>query len=214
MTCPNCGAELERHAFTHVCSYCGYVAAAKDAPQAVKDAPQKELKGISEKPCFYEYIAKNLRNIQQSPFVDIVQKQDSFECVSSKSFYPKDGHYSLDKTLSFQWYAKITKLGIRFSLLVTSSHVDAQNHLCIKMGGKLYTFKQQGELFNKLAFPMTLVDFLLFCVHDDYEFDTNLYDKAYLNDYYEFVTYTHRFFHIVIDMSKYRYSLNEKLLTD
>lgn len=206
MTCPNCGATLERHAFTHVCSYCGYVSATNEELQ------YGESEEINNS--YYEYISNNLATIKQSPFVDIVQKQDCFECLSSKNFYPNDGHYMLDKKLSFLWHAKVTKQGIRFNLLVKSEHTDAQNYICIKVREDVFTFKQQGEIFNMLAFPMTLDYFLLFCVVDDFDLDTNLYAHAYLNDYQEFVTYTRRFFHIVINKTKYNYSLNIKLLTD
>ena len=143
MTCPNCGATLERHAFTHVCSYCGYVSATNEELQ------YGESEEINNS--YYEYISNNLATIKQSPFVDIVQKQDCFECLSSKNFYPNDGHYMLDKKLSFLWHAKVTKQGICFNLLVKSEHTDAQNYICIKVREDVFTFKQQGEISNMLA---------------------------------------------------------------
>lgn len=155
-----------------------------------------------------------MQYIQQSPFVDIEPKHDCYVCISSKPFYANDGHYTLDKSLSFWWHAKVTKLGIAFNLLVKPKHTNSRNYLCIKEGRNVFSFKQKGEILDKLIFPMTLEDFLFFCNLNNFELDTNLYDLAYQNNYQEFMTYTHRFYHIVIDVSKYRYSINIKLLTD
>ena len=208
MICPNCGAEMERHAFTHVCSYCGYIHAGKETKRNI---PRGKTEDSSR---FYDYISKHLQYIQQSPFVDIEPKHDCYVCISSKPFYANDGHYTLDKSLSFWWHAKVTKLGIAFNLLVKPKHTNSRNYLCIKEGRNVFSFKQKGEILDKLIFPMTLEDFLFFCNLNNFELDTNLYDLAYQNNYQEFMTYTHRFYHIVIDVSKYRYSINIKLLTD
>lgn len=207
MTCPNCGAEMEHHAFTHVCSYCGTINAANETTRNRSNKTEDSTR-------FYDYIAKHMQYIQQSSFVDIIQKQDCYECISSKPFFANDGHYTLDKSLSFWWHAKITKLGIAFSLLVQSKQTNLQNYLCVKKGGNVFSFKQKGEISGKLVFPMTLDDFQLFCNLRNLELDTNLYELAYQNDYQEFMNYTHRFYHTIIDVSKYRYSINIKLLTD
>lgn len=208
MTCPNCGAEMERHAFTHVCSYCGYI-------QAGKETKRNIPKGKTEdSPHFYDYISNNLQYIQQSPFVDITHKPDCYEFISSKPFYPNDGHYTLDKSISFLWHAKITKQGIVFNLLVKPRHSNSQNYLCIKEGEKVFSFKQKGEMSDKLIFPMTLDDFVFFCSLANFELDTNLSEFSHQNDYQEFVTYSRRFFNVVIDKTKYRYSINLRLLTD
>ncbi len=207
MICPNCGAIMEQHVFSYICSYCGCISKARDAPA-------RKEKGKEENLHFYEYIFNNLPAIQRNLFVDIVQKQDYFECKSSKPFYPNDGHYTLDQTLAFWWYAKVTKQGINISLLVKTNHTDAQNHIYIKVGSNLFTFEQQGIYMGMLVFPMLLDDFLLFTTTSDFEIDTNMYDKACHNNYQEFVTYTRRFYNVVIDASKYRYSIDIKLLTD
>ena len=208
MTCPNCGAEMERHAFTHVCSYCGYIHAGKETKRNI---PRGKTEDSSR---FYDYISKHLQYLQQSPFVDIEPKHDCYECISSKPFYANDGHYTLDKSLSFWWHAKITKLGIAFSLLVQSKQTNLQSYLCIKDGEKVFSFKQKGEMSGKLIFPMTLDDFVFFCSLANCELDTNLSEFSHQNDYQEFVTYSRRFFNVVIDKTKYRYSINLRLLTD
>lgn len=207
MICPNCGAEMERHAFTHVCLYCGTINAANETTRNRSNKTEDSSR-------FYDYISNHLQYIQQSPFVDIEPKHDCYECISSKPFYANDGHYTLDKSLSFWWHAKVTKLGIAFNLLVQSKQTNLRNYLCIKERGNTFSFKQEGEMLGKLKFPMKLDDFMFFCNLKDFELDTNLYGLAYQNDYQEFVTYTHRFYHIVINVSKYHYSINEKLLTD
>ena len=153
-TCPNCGAEMERHAFTHVCSYCGYIHAGKETKRNI---PRGKTEDSSR---FYDYISKHLQYIQQSPFVNIESKHDCYECISSKPFYANDGHYTLDKSLSFWWHAKVTKLGIAFNLLVKPKHTNSRNYLCIKEGRNVFSFKQKGEILDKLIFPMTLEDFL------------------------------------------------------
>ena len=199
---------MERHAFTHVCSYCGYIHAGKETKRNI---PRGKTEYGSR---FYDYISNNLQYIQQSSFVDIIQTKDCYECISSKPFYPNDGYYTIDKSLSFWWDAKVTKFGIAFDLLVKPQHTNSRNYLCIKEGRNVFSFKQKGEMSDKLIFPMTLDDFLFFCNLNNFELDTNLYELAYQNNYQEFMTYTHRFYHIVIDVSKYRYSINIKLLTD
>lgn len=207
MTCPNCGAEMERHAFTHVCSYCGTI-------NVANETTRNRSKMIKDSSRFYDYISKHFQYIQQSPFVDTIQKKDCYECISSKPFYPNDGHYTLDKSLSFWWHAKITKHGVVFNLLVKPRHSNLQNYLCIKEGEKVFSFKQNGEILDKLIFPMTLDDFIFFCSLANFELDTNLSALDRQNDYQEFVTYSRRFFNTVIDKTKYRYSINLKLLTD
>lgn len=199
---------MERHAFTHVCSYCGYIHAGKETKRNI---PRGKTEDSSR---FYDYISKHLQYLQQSPFVDIEPKHDCYECISSKPFYANDGHYTLDKSLSFWWHAKITKLGIAFSLLVQSKQTNLQSYLCIKDGEKVFSFKQKGEMSGKLIFPMTLDDFVFFCSLANFELDTNLSEFSHQNDYQEFVTYSRRFFNVVIDKTKYRYSINLRLLTD
>ena len=207
MTCPNCGAEMERHAFTHLCPYCGTI-------NVANKTTRNKSNQIEDSSRFYDYISKHLQYIQQSPFVDIISKHDCYECMSSKPFYANNGHYSIDKSLSFWWYAKVTKLGIAFNLLVQSKQTNLQNYLCFKKGVNVFSYKHKGELAGKLVFPMTLDDFLLFCNLRNLELETNLYDLSHQNDYQEFMIYTQRFYHTIIDLSKYRYSIKEKLLTD
>lgn len=206
MICPNCGAEMERHAFTHVCSFCGHVIAANETIR-----PTLKEKNDSR---YYDYIAKNLSYIQQSPHIEIVENTDSFVCTSAKPFYPNDGHYALDNSIAFWWHAKVTKHGVAICLLMKSRHLNSCNHICFKVKDSVFTFKQDGELLDKLVFPMKLDDFLLLSKENTFEFDTNLSENAYQKKYDEFTTYTRRFYHLLLDSSKFRYALNTELLTD
>lgn len=134
--------------------------------------------------------------------------------MSLKPFYPNDGHYNLDTSLAFWWYAKISKYSISVRLLVRPKRIHSSNRICVKAKGDVFSIKQNGESSGKLAFPMTLDDFLLICQEPACNFDTNMSDNADQNNYQEFTTYTRRFYHLLIDRSKYRYSLSTKLLTD
>lgn len=172
MTCPNCGAEMERHAFTHVCSYCGNISA---ADETIRNRSKKNEDSFR----FYDYISTHFQYIQQSPFVNIEPKKDCYECMSSKPYYANDGHYTLDKLLSFWWHAKVTKFGIAFNLLLKPHHTNSRNYLCIKERGKVFSFKQKGAISGKLFFLMALDDYLFFCNLNNFELDTNLYEFAY-----------------------------------
>ena len=206
MTCPNCGAEMEQRAFMNVCSFCGSISVTERTLPSLSKSTKDEKQ-------FYEYIKKNLSIIQQSQFVDIKDLGETFECVSSKPFYPNDGHYTLDKSISFWWYTKISKQGIKISLLVNAPHSTAQNFICINVGRAVLTLKQTEEILGKKSFSLTFADFDFLCSETDFQIDTNMSFSTCL-DYGEFATYTRRFYHIIIDKTKYRYSVNLKLLTD
>ncbi len=206
MTCPNCGAEMERHAFTHVCSFCGSISVAERVMPVEKDS--KDATQV------YKYIKRNLSAIQQNPHVDIKVFGDAFECISNKPFHPNDGHFTLVKTLSFWWYAKISKQGINIALLATMPHSAERNYICFKVKQDVITCSQSGEKLGKRCFPLTLTDFDLLCGTNDIQIDSNISDQMYSANYAEFTTYTRRFYNVILDMSKYRYSIEIKLLTD
>lgn len=207
MTCPNCGAELEQHAFVHVCPYCGYVSA--DNAQNDYDA-----KDDSESYHPYENILNNLDAIQQSEFVELIQKADGYECMSAKPFYPNDGRFHLDKSFELRWYARVTKHGFSIALLAKSRHADSQNHICVKTDKGILALKQDGENRGYKVFPLTIDDFLCICNSSGIELDTNINENAFQNDYGELLTYSCRFYHLIIDKNKYTYSIYQPLLID
>ncbi|MBR4563920.1 MAG: hypothetical protein IKO26_05670 [Paludibacteraceae bacterium] len=206
MICPNCGAELEQHAFVHVCPYCGYIS----ADNIHNDKPKVDSGSYHP----YKNILGNLDTIQQSEFIELIQKADGYECISAKPFYPNDGHFHLDKSFELRWYARVTKHGFSIALLAKSRHADSQNHICIKTDKGVLALKQDGENRGYKVFPLIIDDFLYICTSSDIELDTNIYENAFQYDYEELVTYSCRFYHLIIDKDKYVYSLYQPLLID
>ena len=206
MTCPNCGAELEQHAFMHVCPYCGHVS----VDNIHKEKPKED--GGSYRP--YKNILGNLDAIQQSEFIELMQKADEFECISAKPFYPNDGHFHLDKSFELRWFARVTKHSFSIALLAKSRHTDSQNHICIKTDKGVLALKQDGEYRGYKVFPLTIDDFLYICNSNNIELETNIYEPAHKKDYAELITYSHRFFHLIIDKEKYLYSIYQPLIID
>lgn len=206
MTCPNCGAELEQHAFVHVCLYCGYVS----ADNIHKDKPMVDSR--SYRP--YINVSGNLEAIQQSEFVELIQKENGYECMSAKPFYPNDGHFHLDKSLELRWYARVTKHSFSIALLAKSRHTESQNHICIMTDNGVLSLKQDGENRGYNVFPLTIDDFLYICNSSNIKLETNIYENAFQYNYEELVTYSCRFYHLVIDKDKYVYSLYQPLLID
>ena len=216
MTCPNCGATMERSAFMYLCSYCGSIVDPEDDDEVVDDeilstshVPNEENNAI-----FYKYVKANLQNIYQSPFVDIKDAGTVFECISSKPFSPNDGHYTLYRELALWWYANISPNGIKIFLLATTSFNAARNYICFKDIIDKHVFQQKGEVLNRKSFPVKIGDFNYICRTSSLKMDTNMFPTKCSVDYGEFVTYTHRFYNIVFDKSKYQYSIYVKLLTD
>lgn len=206
MTCPNCGAEMEQRAFMYVCSFCGSISVA----ERVMSAQNKFIDALQ----YYKYIKRNLSSIQQNPHVDVKDLGDTFECVSNKPFHPNDGHFTLVKTLSFWWYAKISRQGIYIALLATMPHSAARNYICFKVKQEIITCSQSGEKLEKRCFPLTLADFDLLSASNDIQIDSNMLSQICPDNYGEFTTYTRRFYNAILDMSKYRYTIDIKLLTD
>lgn len=206
MTCPNCGAEMEQRAFMYVCSFCGSISVAERAVPA-----QNKLKDASQ---YYKYIKRNLSSIQQNPHVDVEDLGDAFECVSNKPFHPNDGHFTLFKKLSFWWYARISIQGINIALLATMPHSAERNFICFKVKQEVVTCSQSGEKLGKRCFPLTLTDFDLLCASNDIQIDSNMLSQICPANYGEFTTYTRRFYNAILGMSKYRYTIDIKLLTD
>lgn len=203
MTCPNCGAEMERHAFTHVCPFCGYI-----SPDETPKGKGSTNDNRSYSP--YENILNHLDAIKQSEFLELIQKTDCFECFSAKPFYPYDGHFNLDKSLEIHWYARVTKHSFSIFLLAKSYHSDIQNQIIIKANDDILTLKQNGECRGYSVFPLTIDDFLYICDSQSIELATI---RTYSN-YDEFIIYSHRFFHFVIDNEKYLYSIYQPLIID
>ena len=198
---------MEQRAFMYVCSFCGSISVA----ERVAPAQNKLLTDASQ---YYKYIKRNLSSIQQNPHVDVKDLGDMFECISNKPFHPNDGHFTLVKTLSFWWYAKISRQGIAIALLATMPHSAERNFICFKVKAEVITCSQSGEKIGKRCFPLALTDFDLLCSTSDIMIDSNMSGQRCPANYGEFVTYTRRFYNAILDMSKYRYAIDIRLLTD
>lgn len=208
MTCPNCGADLERRAFMFICSYCGSTIADNEHNRTTI---QDEEETTSS---FYDYVTRHYDYIQQSPFVNIQHNGRQIECTSAPPFYANDGHFHLDKTLGFCWRTYITPLGIRFALLAYSPNIMADSYLCFKIGDKTYKYNCDSTTAKEAVFSFTFDEFLMFCVVEDFELYTNICDSSINNSFHEFITYTRRFFHYVLNRNKFRYAIDVTLLTD
>ena len=128
MTCPNCGAELEQHAFVHVCPYCGTITQQNDSDA---DSVTKVIHNDINNPEYYNYIKENISYIKsQSNFVSVTQDDDSYRIQTIKDFHPLERNYRLCNGIGVKWRALIDKSGIQLYLIV--SGIDAkENKLCI-----------------------------------------------------------------------------------
>ena len=192
---------MERHAFTHVCPFCSSIYVA----ERIASLPRFWQQHTAS---FYDYIQRNISYIQHhSALVNIKELYDSFEIISSQPFYPRKHDLSLDKTITFWWYAKILKRGIDVQLLVQTRHSNAQNFINIKIQDKVIPLLNKGFLGEKLAFSMSYQDFDFLCKANEINIDTNLWSCVHHNTYKDFVTYCRKFYNLVIDNEKYQYAI-------
>ncbi len=194
---------MERHAFTHVCPFCSSIYVA----ERIASLPRSWQQHTAS---FYDYIQRNISYIQHhSALVDIKELYDSFEIISSQPFYPRKNDLSLDKTIAFRWYAKILKRGIEVQLLVQTRHSNAQNFISIKILNEVISLLNKGYLDEKLAFSIPYQDFDFLCKANEILIDTNLWSCVHSNTYKDFVTYSRKFYNMVIDKEKYQYTMHQ-----
>ncbi|MDD7528779.1 MAG: hypothetical protein PUK04_04865 [Bacteroidales bacterium] len=203
MTCPNCGAELEQHAFAHVCAFCGYISA-KNMPNT-SDSAQ-----VYETLKYYEYIKKNIQYLKShSEFVSIKEDGTSYEIQCSKAFHPLDGQYQLYRDLEFRWKAIVNKEVIRL-ILLSKGIKSCNGRIIATLDGEINIMLQEtsGTMdFDEYIVPYN--DFEAICNSPTVTFAFNEQLK-----YDEFRIYTHRFYNFVFDRTKYFYAINQHLLTD
>ena len=203
MTCPNCGAEMERHAFTHVCPFCSNICVAKGVTSPLRTGQQQTAK-------FYDYVQRNISYIQHhNAQVEFKELCDCFEFISAQPFYPRKQDLSLDKTIEFWWYAKILKRGIDVQLLVQTKRTNAHNFISIKIQDEVIPLLNKGYLGEKLEFSMPYQDFDFLCKANEINIDTNLWSCVHHNTYKDFVTYSRKFYNMVIDKEKYQYAMHQ-----
>lgn len=204
MTCPNCGATLERHTFGDVCQYCGYISA-NDMVDKLSDEGKLEK---DAREC-YEYIKRNISYITSHPeFVSIKQNEASFEIQCTKAFHPLDAHYQIIQGTEFVWKAIIDKESIRLFLLAKGMK-SINSSIIISLDGMLNLVLSEIHSNNMYdEYIVSYNDFEAICNSTDISF------ALHENKYDEFRIYSHRFFNIVFNRTKYVYAINQHLLTD
>ncbi len=204
MTCPNCGAELEQHAFVHVCPYCGTITQVNDSDA---DPVTSVIHNANNNPEFYNYIKENISYIQsQSNFVSVTQDDNSYRIQTVKDFHPLERDYRLYDKIGLKWKALIDKSGIQLYLVV--SGIDAkENKLGIILNDDIRLILSPSRPNEYL---ILYEDLITLCNSDKVELFANA-DKLHFD---ELITYSHRFYNFVFDRTKYLYSINQKLLTD
>lgn len=204
MTCPNCGAELEQHAFVHVCPYCGTITQMNDSDA---DPVTNAIHNINNNPEYYNYIKENISYIQsQSYFVSVTQDDDSYRIQTVKDFHPLERDYRLCDRIRLKWRALIDKSGIQLYLIV--SGIDAkENKLCIILNDDIQLILSPSRPNEYL---ILYEDLITLCNSDKVELFANA-NKLHFD---ELITYSHRFYNLVFDRTKYKYAINQKLLTD
>ena len=192
---------MERHAFTHVCPFCDSICVA----EGVTFPPQI---GQQQTAIFYDYIQRNISYIQHhNAQVEFRELYNGFGIIASHPFYPRKRDLSLDKTIAFWWYAKILKSGIDVQLLVQTQRTNPQNFISIKILDKVIPLPYKECLDEKLAFSMPYQDFDFLCKANEVIIDTNLWSCVHNNTYKDFVTYSRKFYNMVIDKEMYQYAI-------
>ena len=203
MTCHNCGAEMERHAFVFVCSYCKSIISINDGEDTL--ASNDIYTSVCDSH-FYTYIQKNITYLQSnSNSISITQDHDSYIIQTINEFHPLKNDYKLYSRIGLKWKAIIDRNGVKLSLVVTGID-ETDNKLCIILDGDIHLI-----LFplNSNEYLILYEDFLMFCNSESVVFLL----KNKLN-FDEFITYSHRFYNLVFDRTRYKYSIYHKLLTD
>lgn len=203
MTCPNCGAELLQHTFADVCHYCGYMSVKNTFDSSNSKQACEALK-------YYEYIKENIQYLKFHPeFVSAKQFGTSYEIQCSKAFHPLDKQYQLCYDIDCKWKVIIDKDNFQLSLL-SKGMKSVTGRVIVTLDKILHLTLQ--ELQENVDFDEYLVpymDFEAICNSSTITFALN---ENYRYD--EFRAYSHRFYNLVFNRTKYVYAINQHLLTD
>lgn len=203
-TCPQCGAPLDQHLFVQTCSFCGYVSAAIEQPKTElaleEPSPQDR----------YDYIISHLTYIQSECPVEVKQRDKTYCIRANHSFSPKNGK-SILKTLPLRYMASFAEESFRL-LLSLEAEVDVRPQLYFKVDENSIVVPLIIQKQQRYSFQLTFNQFAALCEAEELVVDTNMTPLEYSWD--EFKTYSRRYYHSVFDRTKYRYSLNQKLIID
>lgn len=203
MTCHNCGAEMERHAFVFVCPYCKSIISINDGEETFAS---DYIHNSVDNSHFYTYVQKNITYLQSnSNNISITRNNGSYIIQTIKEFHPLDKYYKLCNKFGLKWKAVIDKNGAKLSLIVTGTD-KIDNNLCIILDEDIHLILCPS---NSGEYMILYDDFLMVCHSECIVF---LLKTALCFD--EFITYSHRFYNLVFDRTRYKYSIYHKLLTD
>lgn len=198
MTCPNCGAEMEKHAFAHVCSYCGSML----QTEGCYDVSSYERDTADS----YDYITRNISYLSAHPeFISIKKDRSSYSIKCTKEFHPLNNEYRLYCGIGMYWKAIISREDIQLTLVI-KGHKSLNHSLAFEIDDSTFILLH-GNLQDEYAISYS--DFEAICNSEHIVLALNEIYK-----YDEFRTYSHRFYNFVFDRTKYLYSINQKLLTD
>lgn len=202
--CPQCGAPLDQRTFVETCSFCGYVSMSSFDNN--EEGVQVEF-SPSE---FFNYISRHLSYIQSECPVEIKKQGESYSIMDRGVFSPNDGRKVITDII-LRYYATITKDTFTLELVVESEHNDRPVFYIQTEVGRILAPKVVCKK-GRSAITITYEEFLALCEAESLEVDTNLITIPLVWD--ELKTYSRRFYHSIMDRSKYVYSLRKELYTD
>ena len=202
--CPQCGAPLDQHLFVQTCSFCGYVSAADEQPEK-----ELTLEGPSPQER-YDYIVRHLTYIRSECPVEVKQKDKAYLIRANHQFFPNDGKNTLE-TLPLRYVASFSKESFQL-LLSLEAEMDASPQLYFKVYEDRIIVPLIIRKEGHYSFLLTFKQFAALCEAEEVVVDTNMSPGEYSWD--EFRTYSRRYYHSVIDRTRYRYSLHQTLYID
>lgn len=202
--CPQCGAPLDQHPFVQTCSYCGYVSVSSSGKEEglvqVERSPRE----------LFNYVTHHLTYIQSECPVVVKKQGEGYSIIAKGAFSPNNGRTVVPEII-LRYLATITKDTFLLELLIESEHIDMPYFFIQTEIGKVFALDVVYKR-GQYAISVSYEQFLALCDAEGLEVDTNLITIPLVWD--ELKTYSRRFYHSIMDRSKYVYSLRKGLYTD
>ena len=202
--CPQCGAPLDQHLFVQTCSFCGYVSVSSS------DNNEGDVQVEISPSELFNYISRHLSYIQSECPV-VVKKQGEGYSINAKGVFSPNDSRKVITDIILRYYATITKDTLTLELLIKSEHNDRPVFYIQTEVGRIFAPRVVCKK-GRSAITVTYEQFLALCEAESLEVDTNLITIPLVWD--ELKTYSRRFYHSIMDRSKYVYSLRKELYTD